>query len=564
VRNIKVSTGLPLAFAALTVMGGDLDDRYRLSLERVQTGVSPRYDEELILADVQPRHVRRFTEYSGDVSGRYLSALAFAGVDTSTITRKIIALQKPDGHFGEPLNQGPVGDHEMAILWGNGRLLVGLMETYQAHPSMETLNSARKLGDWLVSLAPLMNSDAVKGAFRDGKFAVGYICWTQNTEGLALLYSATKDGKYLKTADSIAVAFERRPGQHSHGYLTTLRGILDLYSATGERKYLEQAEREWLGLVQSGNVMPHGAIPEMLIPEAYRDEGCSQGDWLRLNLGLWRETGKTQYLERAEHALFNEFSLNQFSTGDYGHRPFSPRGVGVAATKSGASARAWWCCSLHGLRTFPDIRAAAFREAGEILYYDLPVDARKKIGGFSVNSTSRLNTDGSVQLTVLESDGKIHALAPRQPKWATAVTIQLNGRPADAAELRRIWKTGDSVTLQYRMITTMVPAEQFGGQKGLVMFTHGPWILAVDEASSPAFFDEPSDLNRLLAGDPGKLLLKPAPEAGPANFGVPVARFRVAYKPGGYSIQEAAAVLRALGEQTGGETTSWEMQFRVK
>ncbi len=55
-----------------------LRDRYELTLNRVLRGDAPSYSEEFILADVRPTAERRFTEYSGDVSGRYVGALATA------------------------------------------------------------------------------------------------------------------------------------------------------------------------------------------------------------------------------------------------------------------------------------------------------------------------------------------------------------------------------------------------------------------------------------------------------------------------------------------------------
>src|SRR5580698_8536443 len=86
---------------------GDLQARYELTLRRVLSGESPAYTEEFLLADVRPDPVRRFTEYSGDLSGRYIGALAvaaqaygkpFPGLDG--LVEKVIALQKVDGYFG--------------------------------------------------------------------------------------------------------------------------------------------------------------------------------------------------------------------------------------------------------------------------------------------------------------------------------------------------------------------------------------------------------------------------------------------------------------------------------
>ncbi len=52
--------------------------RYQVTLNRVLDGVAPAFTQEFLLADVKPVAERRFTEYSGDSSGRYIGALATA------------------------------------------------------------------------------------------------------------------------------------------------------------------------------------------------------------------------------------------------------------------------------------------------------------------------------------------------------------------------------------------------------------------------------------------------------------------------------------------------------
>ena len=160
-------------------------------------------------------------------------------------------------------------------------------------------------------------------AYNGEKFAVGYICWTNALEGVVELYRVTKDERYLALARSIAERTDRHPAQHSHGFLTTVRGVVALYRVTGEARYLDQAEALWAGVVESGNVLIQGAVPEMFAPRVKRDEGCSEADWLRLSLDLWEITRQPRYLEQAERTLFNELAMNQFHTGDYGHHTFT-------------------------------------------------------------------------------------------------------------------------------------------------------------------------------------------------------------------------------------------------
>ena len=80
--SCQMSQMLRLCAWAGCVLGvacaGDLTARYQLALERIEHGGPPRFDVAFVTADAEPRHVRRFTEFSGDVSGRYLDAMATA------------------------------------------------------------------------------------------------------------------------------------------------------------------------------------------------------------------------------------------------------------------------------------------------------------------------------------------------------------------------------------------------------------------------------------------------------------------------------------------------------
>ncbi|HVX66754.1 MAG TPA: beta-L-arabinofuranosidase domain-containing protein [Bryobacteraceae bacterium] len=533
---------------------GDLTARFDLTVNRIEKGGPPLYTEDLLVADAIPRHTRRFTEFSGDVSGRYIGAMALAAQYTGRpvplldrVVTRVIACQKPDGHFGDPMSTGgKVTTADMAILWGNGRLLVGLLEFYRASPRADVLAAARKLADFFVGIAPVLNSEAVRAEFNGDKFAVGYICWTHITEGAVELYRITRDERYLQLAKELAARTDRHPNQHSHGFLTSVRGIVALYRVTGERAYLEQAEREWKGVIDSGNLALHGAVPEMFAPAVKRDEGCSEADWLRFSLDLWRATGDRKYLDAAEHTLFNEFSYNQFHTGDFGHHINDANGYGTAF------ARAWWCCTFHGLRAMVDVFDNVFREQGGAVEYNLPVDGRAP----GVRAHSTLERDGTVRLVLSR---RIPRLRIRCPEWAESVAVTLGGRKLAARPrdgyIELAAKAGDAITIAYRFRTGIV--RDASGSKAAVF--RGPWLLAVDEAASPNYFDEPSGENQAM------LAPLPAPRPGASSaaaapFSVPAARLELKYLPGGYPMQPATALLRPIAEHTGapdGNPVSW-------
>ncbi|MFZ0747393.1 MAG: beta-L-arabinofuranosidase domain-containing protein, partial [Terracidiphilus sp.] len=457
-------------------------DRFELTLRRVMQGDSPAYTEEFLLADVRPTPVRRFTEFSGDLSGRYIGALAtafrvygtqFPSLDA--LVTRVIALQKPDGYFGSGFHFDKPTDDDMALLWGNGRLLVGLLEYYRLRPSAPVLAACRRLGDFLVRIGPIMLSKEMRDAFGANHFASSYICWMQQTEGLANLYMATRDERYRKLAEDTAAVIERRPGDHVHGYLTSLRGVMDLHQATVDPQFLRQCEAAWQDVADSKDLLITGGVPEGWSPNNHRTEGCAEADWVRLNLALWKATGNEKYLAMAERAVFNELAFNQFSTGDFGHRVFTETGLPAAG-----AVRAWWCCTLHGLRCFPDVQTSAFRILNKGLYYDLPIDGRMETAALSAVAESSLARNGTVQITITAAGNAPATLAIRKPGWAESVNIALKGPgrllPLENgyAGAERTWAAGDVIEAKYNMKLNSEPS---GNNR--VAYSYGPWLLGV-------------------------------------------------------------------------------------
>ena len=561
---------LGIAIAALCagpLVAGDLTARFERTLERVLRGGPPHYTQDFLLADVIPRDIRRFTNFSGDLSGRYIGALASAARRDPALTEKlapfveqVLLHQKNDGHFGDPMGVLETPDDDMARLWGNGRLLIGLLEYYRQSRYAPALEAAERIGDFLVDAAPRFNAPSLRRFFLDGKFAVGYVCWTQNIEGLAALYRQTSDDRYLQLAEEMAERTERRPSQHSHGFLSSLRGLVELARVSGQRRYLDQAEQEWQSIVDSGNLLVQGAIPEAFLPSIERDEGCSQGDWIRLGLDLWRETGNVAYLEHAERTLFNEFSLNQFASGDFGHIKLRDTGVGPETT------RAWWCCTLHGLRTFPAIEQSVFRFSDATIYYDLPVDGTFDDDGFRITAKSALETDGTITISIEGAADTATRLAVRLPSWAKSISVNIENEPQEAraidgyVRIERVPRPGTDVRLSYDFITRPEDHPKKTGYKAVF---HGPWLLGIAESSTPSFFDEPYHYNRVLlpGSAKGPLELPAWADSAPpeAPFHARAAHLALEWIPAGYPEQRQTARLRPLAEATASaHATRWE------
>ncbi len=551
--------GHPAAPAAASPSGHPNLDRYHLTLTRVLRGPQPAYTSDFLLEDLRGEPGRRFTMFSGDLSGRWIGALAASsasfGEDFPTLdafVKRALPLQHPEGYFGKSFNADHPTDDDLALLWGNGRLLVGLMEYYALRHDQAALASARRLGDFLVAIGPAFNSTKMAEDFGAGHFATSYICWTQQTEGLAALYAATKETKYRDLCADISARMERRPGDHVHGYLCSVRGTLALYDATKDKTCLDRAVAAWNDIEQSGDILITGGVPEAWSPKKKRTEGCAECDWLRFNLALYRATGDNKYLAAAEGMIFNEFAMNQFDTGDFGHallyEDFTPETVQV---------RAWWCCTLHGLRAFSDVNDNVFRHAGSDIFYDLPLDGKFKSQEAIVEAHSYLATEGKVRLNVLNAAGR-SSLAVRKPEWAEAVVLRKNGVPVNALKIDKI-ETGDEFLVQYTMNFRNQSADRVQSQPQRKAFYYGPWLLGASSQNQPQYFNELFADNEVMPeSDRGLYTRQPLP------FAVPIAARTCACVPAEFPGQAMKVELRAVAEQTGYPSARWQTAFRVR
>jgi hypothetical protein len=306
-------------------------------------------------------------------------------------------------------------------------------------------------------------------------------------------------------------------------------------------------ETAWQQIMDSGDLLVTGGLPEAWSPNKKRTEGCAECDWLRLNLGLWHAAGNLKYLDMAEHILFNEFAMNQFSTGDFGHAHLNEMGVPTII-----DVRAWWCCTLHGLRAFPDVRRSVFRADGDAIFYDLPLDASIKIPGFAASSTSQLASDGSIQIRIDEAQAG-HTLTLRKPTWVDALELQKNRLPIASLTITGL-KAGDVITAEYRM--SLTESAIAGSLPERRVFRYGPWLLGAPSEANPGYFNELHSRNILLSASTRKTA-----SVASSPFAVPIAATTLTCKPAEFPEQQTKVNLRAIAEQTSWQPTRWEIAF---
>ena len=570
---------------------GELADRIRLTSDRLTSKGLPRYTRDFILADVGLDRQRRFTEFSGDLSGRYVEALSMlppdAPFDLPGLVAQILGHQRPDGRFGDTsltYTAEAIGAPHMALLWGNGRLLLGLTQFHARHGGDEVLRAAVRLADFLMGVRKQCAEPAVAQRLL-GQGAFGIICFTQLVEPLALLARAAGRPDYLAAAREIVPLLGARGIQHAHGYLTTLRGMVTLSEATGERDLLERAEslyREYVAspdLPYLGGSLEYFGWEDPAVSDDQRrslvaasgrdprDEGCGVADMLRLSLQLWKATGRGEYLERAERCLLNHFYFNQFSTGDFGHHVFAR--YGIKPTES--VGRAWWCCTMHGHSTFRDVLDAMAAPTEGGLRVDLFQDGDWTGDGFdcAVRYRAESPVRSRLSVEVRRTVGDARTISLRRPAWAAATTLLVNGVPQPLADgnylaVRRSFPPGSRVELilDHRVAfeTRDRQAHDVPPDSDALLFL-GPWLYAVDDGLEPLFFSEPwigeSAVTLHLP------LAVPAIAASRQPLSDPSRHLAASYAHGGFA-GEQPLVLRPIAELAGGDPGAVATWLRYK
>ena len=410
-------------------VSGELLERLKRAANRLL--YEPPYSEGYLLHSVNyaPGTLSHFTDWSGDMSGRWVYALTAAQRITgepypklTTIAEKLRKCQKEDGHFGK---EQPISTTDRAQIYGNGWILPALTEFALSTGDEHFLQAAKRLGDYYVAVQDYW-FDSSERMKLDEFYAKDFSNFLHALEGLVLLYRVTQKPQYLEISRRMAdnlLSFSE--SDHSHNFLSTRRGLLDLYGVTGEARYLEMAEADW-ERVRASAMIPTGGVFERF-KDPRRDEGCTEADWLRFNLQLWQCTGKTQYLDLAERILLNDFFYNQLSNGGFGHNIIAP-------LLSRDPLEAVWCCTMHGTHTLAVLPRYLVTHSESEIFIGLYASCQVVVPWpepVSITIETDSPAASEMKITVATASSCEFGLNIRVAPWATLEQITVAGEPVE-------------------------------------------------------------------------------------------------------------------------------------
>lgn len=489
----------PSGQSRILEIGGPLKARLDLSVRRLLS--DEPFGCELVVEDVvrNRNYSRRFEEWEGDISGRYLSALSAVSLLTGrhftkldSIAESVLRCQTDEGYFGQ--NREPEGPAAWGqMMWGHGRLLTGLTEYARLTEDPRFIQAAVDLGNYLLKSIERWDADTKSDSWFTNYISI--------FEGVMHLYNLTGETRFLTGAGKIIPFIMEFGHYHSHGYLMGLLGLGEYSRAARDEAALEKLVRVYWQDVRRRGFVADGSVPEYF-PQYHRSEGCSIVDWMDLNLLLWRLTGETIYLDEAERTMYNGLFFNQTHQGMFGHPLYANNGY------AGAFSESWWCCIFHGvwgMTKFAETIAAC-GENGISVNFFVPSVSEFDIrsGKVRLEMKTRFPSEGEVSIGLALDSPAFFPLRIRVPSWSDMISFRINGehvagsREGGYYTVARVWKNGDQAdfTLPFSLrlentagIDMLKDMHGMEGRSQLAVknaaIYYGPLMMVADARNSP-------------------------------------------------------------------------------
>lgn len=382
--------------------------------------------------------------------------------------------------------------------------------------------------------------------------------------GLVKLYRTTGEKKYLALAkfflDQRGRASGRRlRGEYQQDHRPVVEqqeavghavracymysGMADVAALAGDAEYLRAIDRLWENVVgrkmyltggvgSRGGGEAFGDDYELPNREAY-NETCAA-----IAHALWNERmfllhGDGKYIDVLERILYGGFLSGVGLSGDRFFYPNPLAADGRTAFNHGSAERSPWfgvsCCPVNVVRFIPSVAGFAYATRGDAAYVNLflPGKAKLRLSGrqVEIEQATRYPWDGRVEMKVAVDAPAEFSLLVRIPGWArnqpvpsdlyryldaadsaAAVKLSVNGESRAVnvekghVNLRRTWKTGDTVLLELPMpVRRVVAHEKVEADRGRVALERGPVVYCLEGV------DQGGRVGDLLLPDDAKL-----------------------------------------------------------
>ena len=470
-----------------------------------------------------------------------------AGLDRrlDEIISVIAQAQRADGYLHTPVlirlrngdtNAAPFKDRNNWELYNMGHLLTAAAVHHRATGKTNLLAVARRAGYFLYA------------TFHDAspELAQSSVC-PSHYLGLVDLYRATREPRYLELAkiffklrsqvkegtddnqDRIPFAQQTEALGHAARANYVYAGAADLFLETGDPALWKPLAPIWTNLVQKKMYITGGcgALYDGASPDGARDqrgiarvhqafgrdyqlpnltahsETCANIGNALWNWRLFLATGEARFMDVVELALYNSVLSGGSLDGTnflYANplRVVDPMPVQLRWSRTRVPFVNSFCCPPNLVRTIAESSGYAYARSGGAIWVNLygAGTLRTELSGgqfVRLVQATEYPWNGRVRLTVAECGDAPFALKLRNPGWAGAATVRINGAPAEASpapasylEIRRAWRPGDFVDLDLPMPVRLMEANPLVEEDlNQVAVQRGPVVYCLESPDLP-------------------------------------------------------------------------------
>jgi uncharacterized protein len=445
---------------------------------------------------------------------------------TQYIMDQMRASRDPDGYLGfwnvEPNNYQNVVNW---ILHEQEYLNLALVRNYRTTGNPQALADARVMADYIMRSFPANTKG--EHIIPEGTSIAGI------TEGFVELYRVTGDRNYLDFARNLQYephwyylkpfeAWQRNISKaryHVYVMLSHLYPDTELYHLGGGDDYLKKSlwmKQELLeqgrgGLLVTGSTSEGELFTYNQKGSGNIEESCVTAYLLRWMDSLMRLEGDLRYGDVMERTIYNALLGAQSPDGRQicYFTPFTGR--------RSFQAHDTFCCNGNFRRAVAELPQKVYYrtpDGGIALNLFTSSDKKFEVNGQTVQikEETQYPNSGAVKLTFACSAPVEFAFRFRTPRWADRIECALHDAPCASArsplgyaEIKRPWKSGDTLTISMPMNWRFVRGRMI--QAGRVALMRGPVLFGFSEKLNAKTLKQ--------CPDPRDLVLDPASLGNP-------------------------------------------------
>ena len=532
-KMVVAQNARPLPLSDVRLTGGplkhaqDMDGKYLLELEpdrmmaflRKSAGLQPK-------AEGYGGWDGPGRQLTGHIAGHYLSAVSMMYATTGDIAfkqradylvneMKEVQDKQGDGYIGgqadstgvdakirfQELAKGTIrsGGFDLNGLWSPWyvlhKIFAGLKDVYRYTGNRTALDVEIKFAAWAEGILANLDDAQIQRMLATEFGGMN--------EVMVDLYSDTGDKRWLALSgkfehqaivDPLAHGEDILGGKHGNTLVPKLLGELARYIWTGNKTDGDAAKFFWdqVALHHSFATGGHGRNEYFGPPDKLNDmidgrtcESCNVYNMVKMARALFALQPDIHYADFQERALFNHV-LGSMDPTDGSTCYMVPVGQGVSREYQDMF-RDFTCCVGSGMESHALHAYGLYYESGDRLWVNLyaPSTAEWKTAGVSLTMNTSFPEGDTASLKFTARSPKNFTLALRRPYWAgEGFSVKVNGAawknvppPSSYVEIKRSWKTGDTVDL---VLPKALRLEPLPDNPRRVALLWGPLVLAGD------------------------------------------------------------------------------------